>query len=114
MSFKYGDMICYKPAAHVHDQAIMYIGECHHAGRLPGLIDMIGIPEGVFDHKDPSMWQRCTHLDGGASIWIDGKEVSNDVVFAGIDIAAGSSTTVLGIRDVSGTFTITDVKFAKP
>jgi hypothetical protein len=77
---KFGDMICYKAAPHSHDGPIMYLGRYYHSHREgggAGLIDMLGIPEGTIDHKDPSMWQLCTHFEepSAVRVFIDGHEL---------------------------------------
>lgn len=101
--------------------------DCPETGPDPGPIRPCGNDHflghlGSFggNPDDPKRGDAWTVVDNvmtepaGASIWIDGEKLSNEVVFAGIDIAGGGSTTVLGIRDASGTFTLTDVKFTKP
>lgn len=66
--FEFGDLICYRPLPGLtaHDAPIMYVGPCGHPRRHgggEGLIDIFApdAPDEV-DHKDPAMWQRCTHL----------------------------------------------------
>ena len=71
--FKFGDLICYKTFDGLpHDDPLIYLGPCAHRtglnarGEMTGLIDIHDCdPDGGYDpnHKDPSMWQRCTHLD---------------------------------------------------
>ena len=117
---KFGDMICYRHGDSTpHDYPIMYLGKCPHRSRRgydKDDIEMLGIPEGWIEHKDPAMWQLCTHLakPSGVKVFIDGKEISDEVVFAGADFAAGTGVSVLGVHDASGTFTVTHVGFTKP
>lgn len=74
--FKFGDLICYRDIEAIlgipHDEPTVYLGPCAHrvsaAGGLygPGLIDIHSCdPDAGYrpNHKDPAMWQHCTHLD---------------------------------------------------
>jgi hypothetical protein len=105
---KFGDMICYR-GAKPHDSAVMYVGECrhpHHGGA--GLIDMLGIPEGWIDHKDPAMWQRCTHLakPSGLRVLVGGVDVTDGVSFKEI---GGSAIQIDGLPDSDFTLEWNDV-----
>jgi hypothetical protein len=86
--FKFGDMVCYGATSR-HEGPVMYVGPCHHLGE--NLIDLLGLPEGFIDHKNPSFWQLCTHIvdseghlpgetPGDFHVYLDGKEISSDVV----------------------------------
>ena len=73
--FKFGDLICYRGIEAIlgipHDEPTIYLGPCAHRNRATGLTSgLIDIhscdPDAGYDpnHKDPAMWQLCTHLDG--------------------------------------------------
>lgn len=66
--FKFGDMICYRYlAGEPHDAPLMYVCPCSHdKWRVSGLIAILDITSAFtfpVERKDPSMWQRCTHLE---------------------------------------------------
>ena len=57
--FKYGDLICYRTSG-THDDPLMYLGPCLEDGY--GLCHILDLTNGTYDHKDPAMWQKCTHI----------------------------------------------------
>ena len=73
--FKYGDLVCYRAVTGTmpHDGPVMVVRVLTHKDAVasplptavPGDLRLMPLGDGLnlISQKDPSMWQKCEHLD---------------------------------------------------